>query len=82
MTGIAFCRDPSRGIDSLKLEKRELGTIDRGWQDKSRKVRPVDRVRNSVKSSLASHIANVSSNLRSLATRRHRSAFDTLRRTQ
>jgi hypothetical protein len=82
MTGIAFCRDPSGGIDSLKLGKRELGTIDRGWQDKSRKVRPVGRVRNSVKYCPASNIANVSDNLRFMATRRRHSTFDTLRRTQ
>jgi hypothetical protein len=79
MTAIAFCCKPLRAFGSLKLGIWALGMSDRGGQDKSRKVRPVGRARNSVKSSLGSNIANVSCNLRVMATRRRHSAFDTLR---
>jgi hypothetical protein len=79
MTGIAFCRAPSRGIESLKLEKRELGTIDRGWQDKARKVRAVgwgwvERRIPAIPQTLCS----TRRNLRFLARCYCRSAFDTL----
>jgi hypothetical protein len=43
MTGIAFCRAPSRGVESLKLGKRVQWISNRGWQDKARKVRAVGR---------------------------------------
>jgi hypothetical protein len=79
MTGSAFCRKRLRALTRSKLMRWALETSDRGGQDKSRKVRPVGRARNSVKSSLASNIANASCNLRVMATRRRHSAFDTLR---
>jgi hypothetical protein len=79
MTAIAFHGMLPRDVVSLRVAGRDQQVANRGWQDKSRKVRPVGRVRNSIKSNLASNIANVSCNLRFMATRRHHSAFDTLR---
>ena len=82
MTGIAFCQNLSGVIQAEKLGEWVLGASDRRGQDKSRKVRPVGSVRNSIKSSLDPNIARVSCTLRFIATRRRHSAFDTLRWTQ
>jgi hypothetical protein len=82
MTGIAFCRNLSGALECEKLGQWVLGISNRRGQDKSRKVRPVGRARSSIKSSLGSNIANVSCNLRFMATRRRHSTFDTLRWAQ
>jgi hypothetical protein len=82
MTRTAFCRKSPRVPRVCWLGSWALGSGDRGGQDKSRKVRPVGRRRNSVKHRLASNIANDSCNLRFLATCRHRSALVTLRRAR
>jgi hypothetical protein len=49
MIAIAFCRNPLRPPVSFRIGKWALGTSDRGGQDKSRKVRTVDLVRNSAR---------------------------------
>jgi hypothetical protein len=79
MTGIAFCRDPSRGVESLKLGKRVHGISDRGWQDKAPKVRAVGWGPEYPRIPVALQtLRNIPRNLRFSATRYCRSAFDTL----
>jgi hypothetical protein len=82
MTGIAFCRNPSRAIESLKLGKLVLGISDRGWQDKSRKVRPVGRLGNACNSNHAPNIAKIRHNLPFFPGCCSSSVFDTLRRAR
>jgi hypothetical protein len=82
MTRTAFCCKSPRVPRVYWLGSWALGTSDRGGQDKSRKVRPVGRVRNSVKYSPASNIANDLCNLRYLVTRRFCSAFVILRQAR
>jgi hypothetical protein len=79
MTAIALCRKPLRGLARSKLMRWALGGSDRGWQDKSRKVRTVGWVRNSAKFRLVRNIARVSRNLRFSATHYRPTTFDTLR---
>jgi hypothetical protein len=79
MIGIAFCRAPSRGIESLKLGKRVQWISDRGWQDKARKVRAVgcgwvERRIPAIPQTLCS----TRRNLRFIAKCYCHSAFDTL----
>jgi hypothetical protein len=77
---IATRRMLSEIFVSSRVARREQGRVNRRGQDKSRKVRPVVRVRSSAKFNHASNIANNSSNLPFLATCRGCYAFDTLRR--
>jgi hypothetical protein len=70
MTERASCRKPLRALGSLQLGSWALERSDRGGQDKSRKVRTVGWVRNSIKSRLTANIANVSCNL-PFSTTRH-----------
>jgi len=79
-TAIALRRMLSEIFVSSRVARREQGRANRRGQDKSRKVRPVVRVRSSAKFNHASNIANNSSNLPFLATCRGCYAFDTLRR--
>jgi hypothetical protein len=79
MTGIALCHAP-RVVGTVKLWKWALRASDRRGQDKSRKVRTVGWVRNSVKFRLVAHIAKFSRNLDLSVTRYRRSTIDTLRR--
>ena len=81
-TAIALRRMLSEIFVSSRVAGREQGRADRRGQDKSRKVRPVGRVRNSVKYSPASNIANDLCNLRYLVTRRFCSAFVILRQAR
>ena len=64
MTNSASCRMPLRVPGSVQLGNWARETSDRGWQDKSRKVRPVGWVRNSANFKLVRNIARVSRNLR------------------
>lgn len=43
MIGMALCPEPPGFIGTVKLGKWALGTSDRRWQDKARKVRTVGR---------------------------------------
>jgi hypothetical protein len=70
MTGRESRRKPLRALGSLQLGSWALETSDRRRQDKSRKVRTVGSVRNSIKSRLTANIANVSCNL-PFSTTRH-----------
>ena len=79
MTGRTFCRKPLRALGSLQLGSWALETSDRGGQDKSRKVRTVGSMRNSIKFRLVANIANVVRNLLFSATRYRSSTFHTLR---
>jgi hypothetical protein len=63
MTQTAFCRKSPRVPRVCWLGSWALGTSDRGGQDKSRKVRTVGSVRNSIKSRLTANIASVPCNL-------------------
>jgi hypothetical protein len=58
--------------------RRAQGEVDRGWQDKSRKVRPVGRLGNVSKFKHASNIAKIQHNLPFLPERCSSSVFDTL----
>jgi hypothetical protein len=75
----ACCRKSPRVPRVSWLGSWALGTSDRRGQDKSRKVRTVGRVRNSIKSRLTANIANVSRNLRFSATHYRPTTFYTLR---
>ena len=78
MTAFAFSREWLRIPGKFRPGGWALGTSDRGGQDKSRKVRTVGRVRNSVKFRPVRNIARVSRNLQFWATHYRRSTFDTL----
>ncbi len=80
MTAFAFSRQWPRVLGKFRLGGWPLGTSDRGGQDKNRKVRTVDWVRNSAKSELFANIASVSCNLRFSRTSCQRSALNSLRR--
>ncbi len=81
MIPIAFRRMVSKVVATLGVVGREQGLADRGWQDKSRKVRPVGRVRIESDFSDAANIAKIRHNLLFLLRGYRRSAFGTLRRT-
>ena len=79
MIEIALRRGFSEVVASPRVTTGEQGKIDRGWQDKSRKVRTVGWVRNSARSGLFGNIASLSRNLHFSTTRYRRSTIDTLR---
>jgi hypothetical protein len=79
MTGIAFCREPLPALARSKLMSWALRGSDRGGQDKSRKVRAVGSLRNSLKFGLFANLANVSPNLRFSAMHYRPSKFYTPR---
>jgi len=80
MIEIAFRPGLSEASASRKVTKRALGEIDRGWQDKSRKVRPVGRSGNASKFNQARNIAKTGRNLPFLIERCSSSAFGTFGR--
>ena len=77
MTGIAFCRK-ARVLGTLKLGECLLGTRNRRWQDKSRKVRPVGRLENAADFKHAPNVAKIRHNLPFLPRSCSCSAIDTL----
>jgi hypothetical protein len=79
MTGSASRRKPLWALGSLQLGSSALETSDRRRQDKSRKVRTVGSIRNTIKFRLVANIANVVRNLLFSATRYRSSTFHTLR---
>ena len=82
MTRTAFCRKSPRVPRASWLGSWALGTSDRGGQDKSRKVRPVGRLRNV---SNLNHAPNIAKNRHTLLFSRPRcfsSTFRTLWRIQ
>ena len=82
MIEIALRRRFSKVVASPTVTTREQGKIDRGWQDKSRKVRPVGRSGNLSDLNHASNIAKNWHNLPILSGRCSFSVFDTLRRAR
>ena len=78
---LARIRGPCRSKGEVGQWVRQRSMLDRlRRQDKSRKVRTVGWVRNSIKSRLTANIASVSCNLPFSTTRHWRSSFGTLRR--
>lgn len=75
---VALPRKPSRAFARWRGMWCEPGITSRRGQDKSRKVRPVGRVRRCSNASSAANIASNGLNLRFLATGHHASAFGKL----
>jgi hypothetical protein len=82
MIEIAFRPGLSEVLTSQKATKRALGEVNRGWQDKSRKVRPVGRSGNVSNLNHAHNIAKKWHTLPILPGRCSSSVFDTLRRAR
>jgi hypothetical protein len=80
MTEIAFCCRPSEVLAGRKVIGMAQGEGDRGWQDKSRKVRPVGRSGSASKFNHTRNIAKTRQNLPFLLARCSSSDFVTLRR--
>jgi hypothetical protein len=80
MTRTAFRRKSPRVPRVCWLGSWALGTSDRGWQDKGRKVRPVGRVGDRSNFNEAPNIAGNQHNFSFLTVLCFHSAFDTLRR--
>lgn len=78
MMAIAFRRTASQFVASWRVGRREQGEDNRGWQDKSRNVRPVGRVGNAGNFNHAPNIANIPRTLPISPMRPCCSAFDTL----
>lgn len=79
MIAIAFRRVLSKFVARWRVLGREQGIADRGWQDKSRKVRSVGRVRIVSKFRYAPNVAKIEHNLSFFPRRCFGSAFCTLR---
>jgi hypothetical protein len=79
MIEIAFRHGPWEVLASLKVLGRVQGEIDRGWQDKSRKVRPVGRLGNVRNINHAANIAKLRHSLSLLPRCWSSSAYNTLR---
>jgi hypothetical protein len=82
MTEIAFCCRPSEVLAGRKVIGMAQGEVDRGWQDKSRKVRPAGRLGNVSKFKHAPNIAKLQRNLSFAIGHCSLSVFDTLRRAE
>ena len=82
MTEIAFCCRPSEVLAGRKVIGMAQGESDRGWQDKSRKVRPVGRLGNVSEFKHAPNIAKIQRNLSFTIGHCSFSVFDTLRRAE
>jgi hypothetical protein len=80
VTEVAFCCRPPEVLAGRKVIGMAQGEVDRGWQDKSRKVRRVGRLGNASKFNRSRNIAKTRHNLRFLIGRCSSSAFDTLGR--
>lgn len=79
MIAIAFRRVLSKFVARWRVLGRGQGIADRGWQDKSRKVRRVGSLRIASKFRHAPNIAKIRPNLSFLPRRGFGSAFCTLR---
>jgi hypothetical protein len=79
MSAIAFHRANSQALVASRVARREQGLASRGWQDKSRKVRPVGRLENASNFRHAPNIAKLRHNFQILRKRCSSSAFGTLR---
>jgi hypothetical protein len=82
MIEIAFRQGLLEVLTSRKTTKRAQGEVNRGWQDKSRKVRPVGRTRNLSNFKLALDLAKIRRNFMGLPRHCAFSSFDTLRRAK
>jgi hypothetical protein len=82
MIEIAFCCRPSEVLAGPKMMRMAQGEVDRGWQDKSRKVRPVGRLGNVSSFKHAPNIAKIQRNLSFAIGHCSFSFFDTLRRAE
>ncbi len=82
MTEIAFCCRPSEVLAGRKVIGMAQGEVDRGWQDKSRKVRPVGRLGNVSKFKHAPNIAKIQRNLSFAIGHCFSAVFDALRRAE
>ncbi len=82
MIEIAFRYRPSVVLTGRKVIGRVQGEVDRGWQDKSRKVRPVGRLGNVSKFKHAPNIAKIQRNLSFATGYCSFSVFATLRRVE
>jgi hypothetical protein len=82
MIEIAFRCRTSEVLAGPKVIGRAQGEVDHGWQDKSRKVRPVGRSGNVSNFSHAPNIAKSRHNLPFLPGRCSSSVFDTLWRAR
>ncbi len=80
MIEIAFSLQAVRCFGGPKVIRRAQGEVNRGWQDKSRKVRPVGRSGNASKFNQARNIAKTGRNLPFLIERCSSSAFGTFGR--
>ncbi|MGY3621559.1 hypothetical protein [Bradyrhizobium sp. USDA 10063] len=80
MIAIAFRRMPSKVVAELRVVSTEEGLAGRGWQDKSRNVRPVGCGQYCFDFKDTVNIAKVERTPRIWLTRRGRSAFGTLRK--
>lgn len=78
-TSIARCRVLSQAFASRRVVAREQGATNRLRQDKSRKVRPVGRMRRCSNFSEAANIAKIRRNVPLLPRGSHGSTFHTLR---
>ena len=78
MTAIAFHGMLPRDVVSLRVAGRDQQVANRGWQDKSRKVRPVGRLENARDFKHAPNVAKIRHNLPFLPRSCSCSAFDTL----
>jgi hypothetical protein len=82
MIEIAFRCGPSGVLADRKVMGMAQGKVDRGWQDKSRKVRPVGRLGNVSKFKHVPNIAKIQRNLSFAIGHCSFSVFDTLRRAE
>jgi hypothetical protein len=82
MIEIAFRHGLSEVLTSAKVTEKSFGEIDRGWQDKSRKVRPVGRLGNVSNLNHAPNIARNWHNLPIWPKYCSSSVFRTLRRVR
>jgi hypothetical protein len=82
MIPIALHRSLSWVIACSDVRQCERGDTSHGWQDKSRKVRPVGRLGNVSNLNHAPNIAKDRRNLRVSPWRCSCSVFDTLRRAR
>ncbi|XSC47582.1 hypothetical protein ACF1BQ_020355 [Bradyrhizobium sp. RDT10] len=82
MITIAFRRALSKAVALMRMVGTEHGSDDRGWQDKSRKVRLVGRLGNVSNFSHAPDLAKNWNTLPILPGRCSSSVFDTLWRAK
>ncbi|TKW77909.1 MAG: hypothetical protein DI543_13190 [Bradyrhizobium icense] len=82
MIEIGLHRTPSRRVACFDVRQSGQGDRSHGWQDKSRKVRPVGRLGNVSNFNHAPNIVKIRHNLPFSPRRCFCSVFDTLRRAR